>query len=132
MDWLQTAAAELVPEVPAQTGLDYYISAIASFASHQIALRNEIERTYRRRQTEEARKRFCSAITGNLAMFSTWRKSFGEMSFTGYSDLPVGRRPPKLRPQDKQATLDRILAVNWTGDPQADLNPSYCVAQAPR
>ena len=117
------------------TDLDFdRLQGLAAFGAHVVALRNEIERSQRRR-LERGRSGLCEQLRAGAGLFQLWKavmdpsRPFLVDSFQ--SSLPTpgqapGRGVMEVSPAEKRLVVEKLLEVEWSGDPKADLGASYC------
>ncbi len=123
--WLDERATELLSEVPPAHRREAYVSALADFGAHLLAMRNEIARVAGRQAA--AGRDVCRHLDQPASLFGLWRRSIAGGAYAGSFFTAGDGGPPRwvqtrqsLERSDKDRFLAEILGVAWTGDPRRD------------
>ncbi len=117
-DFVKQRAKELMADVPAEAREAQYVTGVASFGSHVLALYNEIARARDRSDGDG----LCRLLAQEGGLFGLWRRDLQEASYSGYA-VDHG---PALEPVDQLRFLEAVLDQDWNGDPQHDLAGEVC------
>ena len=119
--WLEGRSAELLVDVPQAHQLSAYLSALADFGAHLLAVRNEVARAAERQAVSG--RDVCRQLDRSASLFGLWQRSITDGTYAGGYFLPEGRwvrSRQALERSDKDRFLAEFLDVSWSGDPARD------------